>query len=162
MLDPMGGFAGVSDALDGELMNVGGTRGLNPLEIKPTPDHGLDSVEDLDPWGEQIRWVMTFFGAVFERVADHPIGERSQTLRRATQEATRRQGITRDPETHAKESRTIRDFIVVLDSFVDDPGEFGYATEGEKQTVREEAETVSEPDAGRASRGSSGVADADV
>jgi len=32
MLDPMGGFAGVSDALD----------------------------------GEQIRWVMTFFGAVFE------------------------------------------------------------------------------------------------
>jgi type IV secretory pathway VirB4 component len=142
MLDPMRGFAGVSDALDGEQITVGGTRGLNPLEIKPTPDHVLDAVDDLDPWGEQITWVMTFFGTFFEHVADHPLGERSQTLRRATQEAYRRQGITRDPSTHAKQSPTIRDVISVLESFADEPGEFGYSTEGEKQAVREDAESL--------------------
>jgi len=142
MLDPMRGFAGVSDALDGEQITVGGTRGLNPLEIKPTPDHVLEAVDDLDPWGEQITWVMTFFGTFFEHVADHPLGERSQTLRRATQEAYRRQGITRDPSTHAKQSPTIRDVISVLESFADEPGEFGYSTEGEKQAVREDAESL--------------------
>jgi len=142
MLDPMRGFAGVSEALGGEQITVGGTRGLNPLEIKPTPDHVLDAVDDLDPWGEQITWVMTFFGTFFEHVADHPLGERSQTLRRATQEAYRRQGITRDPATHARESPTIRDVISVLESFADEPGVFGYATEGEKQAVREDAESL--------------------
>ena len=142
MLDPMRGFAGVSDALDGEQITVGGTRGLNPLEIKPTPDHVLDSVDDLDPWGEQITWVLSFFETFFKHVADHPLGERSQTLRRATQEAYRRQGITRDPSTHAKQSPTIWDVISVLESFADEPGEFGYATEGEKQAVREDAESL--------------------
>jgi len=142
MLDPMRGFAGVSEALGGEQITVGGTRGLNPLEIKPTPDRVLDAVDDLDPWGEQIIWVMTFFGTFFEHVADHPLGERSQTLRRATQEAYRRQGITRDPSTHAKESPTIRDVISALESFADEPGEFGYTTEGEKQAVREDAESL--------------------
>ncbi|WEL18857.1 Transfer complex protein [Halorhabdus sp. SVX81] len=142
MLDPMRGFAGVSEALGGEQITVGGTRGLNPLEIKPTPEHVLDAVEDLDPWGEQITWVMTFFGTFFEHVADNPLGERSQTLRRATQAAYRQQGITRDPATHAKESPTIRDVIAVLEEFAADPGEFGYETDGEKQAVREDAESL--------------------
>jgi len=138
----LAGDAGVSEALGGEQITVGGTRGLNPLEVKPTPDHVLNAVDDLDPWGEQITWVMTFFGTFFEHVADHPLGERSQTLRRATQEAYRRQGITRDPSTHSKQSPTIRDVISVLESFADEPGEFGYSTEGEKQAVREDAESL--------------------
>ena len=142
MLDPMRGFAGVNEALGGEQITVGGTRGLNPLEIKPTPDHVLDAVDDLDPWGEQITWVMAFFGTFFEHVADHPLGERHQTLRRAVQEAYRRQGITRDPSTHAKESPTIRGMIGVLESFADEPGNFGYTTDGEKQAVREDAESL--------------------
>ncbi|MFB6103162.1 MAG: VirB4 family type IV secretion system protein [Haloplanus sp.] len=142
MLDPMRGFAGVSEALGGEQITVGGTRGLNPLEIKPTPDYVLDAVDDLDPWGEQITWVMAFFGTFFEHVADHPLGERHQTLRRATQEAYRSQGITRDPATHGRDSPTIRDVITVLESFADEPGDFGYATEGEKQAVREDAESL--------------------
>ena len=85
---------------------------------------------------------MAFFGTFFEHVADHPLGERHQTLRRAVQEAYRRQGITRDPSTHAKESPTIRDVIRVLEAFADDPGEFGYTTDGEKQAVREDAESL--------------------
>jgi len=142
MLDPMRGFAGVNEALDGERITVGGRQGLNPLEIKPTPDHVLDSVDDLDPWGEQINWVMTFFATFFEHVADHPLGERNQTLRRAVQEAYEKRGITRDPETHTRDSPTIHDVITVLEEMVENPEEYGYVTEGEQEAVQSDAQSL--------------------
>jgi len=49
MLDPMEGFAGVNRALGGERVTVGGTRGPNPLELKPVPEDVLREVPDLDP-----------------------------------------------------------------------------------------------------------------
>ncbi|MDY7083182.1 MAG: transfer complex protein, partial [Halobacteria archaeon] len=119
------GFAGVNEALGGERITVGGTRGINPLEIKKTPDHVLDAVDDLDPWSEQITWVMTFFETFFSEVANHPLGERSQTLRRAVQESYKRKGIERDPATHSRESPTILDVI-----------------DGEKEAVREDAQSL--------------------
>ena len=142
MLDPMRGFAGVNEALDGERVTVGGRRGLNPLEIKPTPDHVLQEVDDLDPWGEQINWVMTFFATFFEHVADHPLGERNQTLRRAVQEAYEKRGITRDPETHTRDSPTIHDVITVLEEMVEDPEEYGYVTDGEQEAVQSDAQSL--------------------
>jgi len=142
MLDPMRGFAGVNEALDGERVTVGGRRGLNPLEIKPTPDHVLQEVDDLDPWGEQINWVMTFFATFFEHVADHPLGERNQTLRRAVQEAYEKRGITRDPETHTRNSPTIHDVITVLEEMVEDPEEYGYVTDGEQEAVQSDAQSL--------------------
>ncbi|WP_089649921.1 VirB4 family type IV secretion system protein [Halobacterium hubeiense] len=142
MLDPMRGFAGVNEALDGERITVGGRRGLNPLEIKPTPDHVLQEVDDIDPWGEQINWVMTFFATFFEHVANHPLGERNQTLRRAVQEAYEKRGITRDPETHTRDSPTIHDVITVLEEMVEDPEEYGYVTEGEQEAVQSDAQSL--------------------
>ncbi|WP_313696134.1 VirB4 family type IV secretion system protein [Halorarum halobium] len=142
MLDPMRGFAGVNEALDGERITVGGRRGLNPLEIKPTPDHVLQEVDDIDPWGEQINWVMTFFATFFEHVADHPLGERNQTLRRAVQETYEKRGITRDPETHTRDSPTIHDVITVLEEMVEDPEEYGYVTEGEQEAVQSDAQSL--------------------
>ncbi|WP_135665819.1 VirB4 family type IV secretion system protein [Halorhabdus rudnickae] len=142
MLDPMRGFAGVNEALDGERITVGGRRGLNPLEIKPTPDHVLQEVDDIDPWGEQINWVMTFFATFFEHVADHPLGERNQTLRRAVQEAYEKRGITRDPETHTRDSPTIHDVITVLEEMVEGPEEYGYVTEGEQEAVQSDSQSL--------------------
>lgn len=142
MLDPMRGFAEISEALDGTHITIGGTRGLNPLELRPTPEHVLARADDIDPWGEQITWVMTFFETFFEEVANNPLGERSQTLRRATQAAYRRQGITRAPATHTNTSPTVRDVIGVLEAFADSPERFGYATTGEQTAVREDAESL--------------------
>jgi hypothetical protein len=142
MLDPLAGFAGINDVLGGERITVGGTRGFNPLELQPTPDSVLASVPDLDPWGEQIGWVMTFFQTFFTHVANNPLTEQKQTLRRAIQEAYANQGITRDPETHDRESPTVRDVISVLEDLLDDPSLFGYATEGEQESVRADAQSL--------------------
>jgi len=142
MLDPMEGFAGVNDALGGERIVVGGRRGLNPLELKPTPADVLARVPDLDPWAEQIAWVMGFFETFFTGVADSPLGERKQTLRRAVQDAYERQGLTRDPATHDRPSPTVRTVIEVLEALLDDPAAFGYATDGEQESVRRDARSL--------------------
>jgi len=142
MLDPLEGFAGVNEALGGERITVGGTRGFNPLELQPTPEEVLRSAPDLDPWSEQIAWVMAFFETFFTHVATNPLGDRKQTLRRAVQEAYERQGITRDPGTHDNPSPTVRDVIEVLEAFLDDPAAFGYVTDGEAESVRKDAQSL--------------------
>lgn len=142
MLDPLRGFEGVNDALGGERVTVGGTRGFNPLELQPTPGHVLAETPDLDPWAEQIAWVMTFFETFFEHVATSPLGDRKQTLRRAVQEAYERRGITSDPATHDRESPTVSDVITVLEDLLDDPASFGYATEGEQESVRGDVQSL--------------------
>jgi len=139
MLDPLEGFAGVNEALGGERITVGGTRGFNPLDIQPTPDDVLAGVPDLDPWAEQISRVLTFFETFFTHVANNPLGERKQTLRRAIQDAYERQGISRDPMTHDRESPTMPDVVAVLEALLDDPKRFSYATEGEQESVRSDA-----------------------
>ncbi|WP_256301994.1 VirB4 family type IV secretion system protein [Haloarchaeobius salinus] len=142
MLDPLEGFAGVSDALGGERVTVGGTRGFNPLEIRETPSEVLESTPDIDPWGEQVAWVLTFFKTFFTHVASNPLGDRTQTLRRAVQETYEQAGITRDPDTHGKESPTITDLMRVLESMLDEPEAFGYPTEGVQERVRADAEAL--------------------
>jgi hypothetical protein len=142
MLDPMEGFAGVNAALGGERITVGGTRGLNPLELKATPPGVLEDVPDLDPWGEQISWVLSFFETFFEHVAGNPLANRTQTLRRAIQDAYESQGITRDPSTHHHESPTIRDVIAVLEELLADPHAFGYETSAEQTSVKQDAQSL--------------------
>jgi DNA helicase HerA-like ATPase len=122
----------------GERVTVGGTRGLNPLDIRPTPQSILDRVRDLDPWAEQISWVVTFF----EHVANSPLADRKQTLRRAIQETYERAGITRDPETHNERSPTIPDLLAVLEAMLEDPSAFGYETDGEQRSVERDIETL--------------------
>ncbi|QLH81293.1 VirB4 family type IV secretion system protein [Halosimplex pelagicum] len=142
MLDPLEGFAGVNETLGGERITVGGTRGINPLELKATPSEVLADAPDVDPWSEQISWVLTFFETFFEHVATNPLADRKQTLRRAVQEAYDRKGITRAPSTHDRESPTIRDVMAVLEDMLDAPGEFGYATAGEQESVQGDAQSL--------------------
>jgi len=141
MLDPMEGFAGVNEALGGERIIVGGRRGLNPLELKPT-SRGVGSGARYRPVGRPISWVMTFFETFFAGVADSPLGQRKQTLRRAVQDAYEQQGITRDPSTHGNPSPTVQTVISVLEDMLDSPAEFGYATEAEQESVRGDAQSL--------------------
>ena len=142
MLDPLEGFASLNEALGGERVTVGGSRSFNPLEIQSTPTSVLDTIPDLDPWAEQIAWVLTFFETFFEHVAGNPLDDRKQTLRRCVQETYEQQGITRDPATHDRPSPTVRDVIAVLEQLLEDPDAFGYVTSGEQENVQTDAESL--------------------
>ncbi|WP_211225991.1 VirB4 family type IV secretion system protein [Haloplanus natans] len=142
LLDPLGGFAGLHDVLGGDRITVGGTRGLNPLELRAVPEAIRREQSDLDPWAEQITWALSFFETFFDHVAANPLGKRKQTLRRAIQEAYTRQGIDRDPSTHDNPSPTIRDVIAVLEDLLAEPATFGYATPGEQDRVQADAQSL--------------------
>ena len=142
MLDPLDGFAGINEILGGERVTVGGTRGFNPLELEAVPAEVLSRAPDLDPWAEQIAWVLTFFDTFFTHIAGNPLGKRKQTLRRAVQEAYERKGITRDPQTHARKSPTIPDVLTILEDMVDNAIEYGYLTEAEQTGVSSDAQSL--------------------
>jgi hypothetical protein len=142
LLDPLGGFAGLHEVLGGERITVGGTRGVNPLELRATPAEVRADVPDLDPWSEQITWALTFFETFFTQVATDELGRRKQTLRRAIQEAYERQGITKDPATHDHPSPTIRDVMAVLEELLAEPATFGYETAGEQERVQADAQSL--------------------
>ena len=135
MLDPLGGFAGVADALGADRLTIGGRQSLNPLELRATPQAVLDKAPDLDPWSEQIAWVIDFFATFFDTVADNPLGERTQTLRLAVQQAYNVAGITRDPATHHRESPTVDDVVEVLEQMVEAPRSFDYGTAAEREQL---------------------------
>jgi hypothetical protein len=142
MLDPLGGFAGVADALGADRLTVGGRQQINPLELRATPQSVLDEVPDLDPWSEQISWVMDFFATFFETVADNPLSERTQTLRGAVQQAYNHRGITRKTVTHDRDSPTILDVIDVLEKMVEAPETFAYGTDAERDHLVAQASSL--------------------
>ena len=106
MIDPLQGFRALSDALDGERVVIGGRRGLNPLEIRRTPDDVLAANPDLNPYGERYGSVMGFFETFFSTV-NAELGEKRPILGAAVTEAYDRQGITVDPSTHGNPSPTV-------------------------------------------------------
>jgi len=138
MLDPLKGFVGVNRALGGERVVVGGNVGLNPLEIRETPDDVLEQTGgELDPFGAKLKDVMSFFESYFES-RGNPLGERRGTLENAVVEAYNDAGIYRDPETHGNESPLITDVIDVLRRMAEKPDEY---TVSESEEERRKIET---------------------
>ena len=142
MLDPLEGFVGVNRALGGERVVVGGNVGLNPLEIRETPDEVLeqeDVGEELDPFGAKLKDVMSFFDTYFA-MRENPLEDRRGTLESAVRQAYEERGIDRDPETHGKESPTVSDVIDVLTKMAEDPEEHTVSeAEEERDTIASHA-----------------------
>ncbi|MFC6797815.1 VirB4 family type IV secretion system protein [Haladaptatus sp. DYSN1] len=121
MIDPVGGFASLAAGLDAEHHVIGGTRTVNPLELRPTPDHLLEQ-ENVSPFVERISAVMAFFESFFAYVGA-PLGDRRQVLERCVREAYAQNGITADPTTHHRESPVVGDVRAVLGDVAVNPTE---------------------------------------
>ena len=131
ILEPLSNWAGVADALDAKRITVGGNMGLNPLEIKPTPDHVQQMLgTDASPFKEKKDNVLSFLTNYFA-LRGIDLGDRRTTLELALDEAYRAKGITEDIATHSNESPTMRDVLDVLESMVDDPDSFVLRTNEE-------------------------------
>ncbi len=132
ILEPLSNWAGVAHALDAKRVTVGGTLGLNPLEIKPTPPGVLaDRGTDASPLKERRDRVVSFFTNYFHH-RNVELGDRRTTLEVAIDTAYDNRGITADVSTHSRASPTVCDVLDVLAGIVDAPEEF---------VVRDAAET---------------------
>ena len=136
ILDPLEGFVGLSKALNAERITIGGSRGLNPLEIRQPPEHVQESVPaDQDPLSSKIKDVMSFFEN-FAHNQGLELGAARTQLNSAVKAAYTEKGITHDVKTHGRESPTILDVIDVLEDMAENPEEYTVRTDEEIETVR--------------------------
>jgi len=139
ILEPLNNWLGVNDALDGRRITVGGTLGLNPLEIKPTPDRVLDARgEDASPLKERKERALAFFTNFFA-TRGVELGDRRTTLERAFDEAYDTKGITDDVATHDRESPTVRDVLDILATMSTEPGEYVVRADAEAEKIAADA-----------------------
>jgi hypothetical protein len=139
ILEPLNNWNGVADALGGRQLTVGGILGLNPLEIKPTPDRVLaDRGDDASPLKEKRNRAVSFFTNYFS-LRDVSLGDRRTTLELALDEAYDRAGITDDVATHDRPSPTVRDMLDILEEMSDDPGEYVVRVDEEGTKIAEDA-----------------------
>ncbi|MCD2203905.1 VirB4 family type IV secretion system protein [Halobacterium sp. KA-6] len=139
ILEPLNNWAGVSEALDAKRITVGGTLGLNPLEIRETPEHVQRAMgEDASPFNEKLDDAMSFLTNFFA-LRGISLGDRRTTLELALKRAYKRNGITDDISTHDNPSPTIRDMMDVFEDMVDEPEEFVVRADEEAGKIKEDA-----------------------
>lgn len=136
LLDPVGGFDSITTALAGEKITVGGRLGLNPMEIHPTPEKILQRAADMDPYTVKKKNVMDFFEMYFHQRGVE-LDDSRGILEQAVELAYKNKGITRDIETHDKESPTVQDVINIIEGMAENPGEYADA---DSQQLRDDIE----------------------
>ncbi len=139
ILEPLNNWAGVAEALDAKRITVGGTLGLNPLEIRETPEHVQRAMgEDASPFNEKLDDAMSFLTNFFA-LRGISLGDRRTTLELGLKRAYKRNGITDDISTHGNPSPTIQDMMDVFEEMVDDPEEFVVRSDEEAGKIKEDA-----------------------
>ena len=139
ILEPLNNWTGVAEALGAKRITVGGNMGLNPLEIKPTPEHVQRALgEDASPYREKLDSVMSFLSNYFA-LRGIRLGDKRTTLENAIETAYDRRGITDDIATHHNQSPTMRDALDILEEMVDDPDKFVIRTDKESVKIQSDA-----------------------
>lgn len=135
MLDPLGGFDSVNAALGGEKIVVGGTLGLNPLEIQKTPEGKRN--EDIDPYGMAKQKAMDFFDMYFHKRGTElgSIRNGRGILERAVDRAYRQNDIYPDDfESHGNDAPTVLDVRDILIDMQENPKKY---SKSEGSTINE-------------------------
>jgi hypothetical protein len=150
MLEPLNSFKAFTKVLGGAHVPVGGSVGVNMMEIQP-PASVEDAVADgHNPFGQKVQQVSTLLRSYF-RKENKPLEEKVSTLDEAIIHTYHRFGITSDIETHNvpyDEQPTVADLIETLDTMRNEPERFTYnpqdadkASETE-EAAKEDARTV--------------------
>ncbi|ELY76924.1 conjugation protein, partial [Natrinema pallidum DSM 3751] len=137
LVDPVGGFRGIADALNAKTITVGGDTKLNPLEIRETPQNVLDSGDGISPLSAKKDEVY----AVLENFLDArdiELGTETGVLSYVIDEAYRQAGIVEDDvSTHTSaNSPTMQDVHRILCDIAENPDEHNIA---ESESARERA-----------------------
>lgn len=142
VVDPMGGFLGINEAIGGDWIQVEGKETINPLEIEETPQHVIEG-SDVDPWSNKLADVRWFFDQFFQINGNELTNEEKSVLMRAVKQAYSANGITPDPSTHHNTSPTIEDVVDWVTKIQEEPKEHSPAsTDTAVENWRETAAAV--------------------
>ena len=123
MLDPLNGFKPILELLGGKEVLVGGRVSINPMRLTETPEEVFESIPDLDPYSEKKAQLMDFFEMYFD-LQGRELGDSRDILGLAIEDTYSRKGISKDPETHSRESPTISLLIKVLRDMEENPEDY--------------------------------------
>ncbi|AGB17381.1 hypothetical protein Halru_2810 [Halovivax ruber XH-70] len=137
MIDPVGGFKGIADALNAKTITVGGDTRLNPLEIRETPEEILESDDGASPLSAKKDEVLAVLEN-FLTAREIDLGTETGVLSYVIDEAYRQAGVVEDDvSTHTpKNSPTMADVHQVLADIAENPDEHNIA---ESESARERA-----------------------
>lgn len=123
IVDPVGGFGDMVEAIGGQVITIDKDTIINPLEIKEAETQASEM--DEDPYDMKIRSVMGMFKTHFSGDRTLSKGEEG-VLRRAIKFAYLEKGITKNPRTHSRESPTMQNVLNVLKKMANrqDPRDF--------------------------------------
>ena len=131
LIDPVGGFEGIADALNAKTITVGGDTKLNPLEIRETPEHVLESTDSISPLSAKKDEVYAVLENFLE-ARDIDLGTETGVLSYVIDEAYRQAGVVEDDvSTHTSEnSPTMQDIHRILSDIAENPDEHNIAASG--------------------------------
>lgn len=111
ILEPLGNWQGVAEALDAEHVVIGGDTGINPLEIKPLEGSRRRNLHaGANPLAEKREDAIGFFKNFFAmRGLEDEFAKRRATFEAALDDAYEAAGITEDIATHSRDSPTVQD-----------------------------------------------------
>jgi hypothetical protein len=137
MIDPVGGFTGIADALNAKTISVGGDTQLNPLEIRETPQEVLDSEDGIAPLSAKKDEVYAILEN-FLTARDIDLGTGTGVLSYVIDEAYRQAGVLEnDVSTHTPaNSPTMTDVHRILADIAENPDEQNIAI---SESARERA-----------------------
>ncbi|WP_229380274.1 VirB4 family type IV secretion system protein [Haloterrigena salifodinae] len=137
MIDPVGGFKGIADALNARTITVGGDTKLNPLEIRETPDHVLESTDSISPLSAKKDEVYAVLENFLE-ARDIDLGTETGVLSYVIDEAYRQAGVVEDDlSTHTSaNSPTMQDVHRILSDIAENPDDHNIAA---SESARERA-----------------------
>jgi len=122
MIDPVGGFKGIADALNAKTISVGGDTQLNPLEIRETPQEVLDADDGISPLSAKKDEVYAVLEN-FLTARDIDLGTETGVLSYVIDETYRQAGVVEDDvTTHTPEnSPTMTDIHRILADIAENP-----------------------------------------
>jgi len=128
LIDPVGGFKGIADALNAKTITVGGDTHINPLEIRQTPQAALDAGDGISPLAakkDEVHAVLENFLTA----RDIHLGTETGVLSYVIDEAYRQSGVVAgDVSTHTPEnSPTMTDIHRILADISANPAEHSIA-----------------------------------
>jgi len=137
MIDPVGGFKGIADALNAKTISVGGDTQLNPLEIRETPQEVLDADDGISPLSAKKDEVYAVLEN-FLTARDIDLGTETGVLSYVIDETYRQAGVVEDDvTTHTPEnSPTMTDIHRILADIAENPDEHNIAA---SESARERA-----------------------
>ncbi|MFB1066247.1 VirB4 family type IV secretion system protein [Natrinema sp. H-ect4] len=137
LVDPVGGFRGIADALNAKTITVGGDTKLNPLEIRETPQHVLESSDGISPLSAKKDEVYAILENFLD-ARDIELGAETGVLSYVIDEAYRQAGIVEDDvSTHtSKNSPTMQDVHRILCDIAENPDDHNIAA---SESARERA-----------------------